>query len=120
MFTLSYPIEFTILFLHFSKSIEVLCLDIYGPQYLTPPWEDTFDSYHFCDEKRNLKIVHRNGCGPLPQMCGNPRPDPTRPYWAGKKNFMIHLHMDVEAFWGLMSDVTQGRVRFQVYKENSV
>ena len=74
-------------------------------QYLRPPWEHQFDSYHHCDEKKNIKIVHRNGCGPKPQACGyNPEPDSE--YWADKKNHYYDIHLNVEFFWEFMREST--------------
>ena len=83
-------------------------------QYLTPPWEDIFDSYHFCDEKSKLKIVHRNGCGPVPQMCGH-EPDPNSDYWKNKKNFYVDLHINVEMFWTIIRDLIVGNAKFKVF-----
>jgi len=40
-------------------------------QYMNAEYKDVFDEYHFCDELKNIKIVHLNGCGPLPSNCGN-------------------------------------------------
>ena len=56
-------------------------------EYLRLPWLDVFPAYHYCDNRSRLKaqgdctpvsrsqlvVVHRNGCGPLPQFCGNPQ-----------------------------------------------
>ena len=83
-------------------------------QYLTPPWEEVFDDYHFCDNRTNLKIVHRNGCGPLPQLCGN-TPDPNSPYWKGKKNFFVDLHMNIEALWEIIRDLILGQAEFKLF-----
>ena len=30
-------------------------------QYLRPPWEETFQQYHHCDDHSNIVIFHRNG-----------------------------------------------------------
>ena len=54
-----------------------------------------FDSYHYCAPRTQLKIVHRNGCGPVPQLCGY-TPDPDSEYWRGKKNFYVDLHVNIE------------------------
>lgn len=45
------PDLFYILPCHFNAQTSI--------QYLKPPWEETFDSYHYCDTKDKLKIVHR-------------------------------------------------------------
>ena len=39
-------------------------------QYFRPPWEAEFESYHHCDNRSNILIIHRNGCGPHPAACG--------------------------------------------------
>ena len=63
-------------------------------QYLRPPWESMFDKYHYCDEKKNMKIIHRNGCGPMPEQCGY-TPEPDSEYWAGGKSHMTDMYMDM-------------------------
>ena len=83
-------------------------------QYLKPPWEEVFDNYHFCDNKTNLKIVHRNGCGPLPQLCGI-TPDPNSPYWQDKKNFFVDMHVNIEALWLIIRDLILGQAEFKVW-----
>ena len=30
-------------------------------QYLRPPWEETFEQYHHCDDHSKIVIFHRNG-----------------------------------------------------------
>lgn len=76
-------------------------------QYLAPPWESVFDSYHYCDAKKNLKIVHRNGCGPKPQLCGYD-PDPESEFWKNK-SFYVDIHLNVEFFWEIVRDTLIGR-----------
>ena len=84
-------------------------------QYLRPPWEETFDSYHYCDQKAKLKIVHRNGCGPMPQACGY-IPSHNSIYWRGKKSYLHDLNLNVETFWGIMGDLTSsGSVEFKMF-----
>lgn len=72
-------------------------------QYLTPPWEDTFDLYHYCCPKLEVKIMHRNGCGPTPENCGN-TVSPDSKYWEGRPSHIYYFHMDVEALWDVLSD----------------
>eukprot|EP00090_Calanus_glacialis_P016733 TRINITY_DN26183_c0_g1_i1.p1 TRINITY_DN26183_c0_g1~~TRINITY_DN26183_c0_g1_i1.p1 ORF type:complete len:433 (-),score=76.24 TRINITY_DN26183_c0_g1_i1:15-1313(-) len=34
--------------------------------------KEIFHSFHHCDVLKNIKIFHRNGCGPNPEHCGSP------------------------------------------------
>lgn len=102
-----HPEKFFILPCHYNAQTNI--------QLLTPPWEDVFDSYHYCDVKTKLKIVHRNGCGPIPQMCGN-TPDPKSEYWRNKKNFYVDMHVNIEGLWEIMADVHRGDTDFHMFK----
>lgn len=84
-------------------------------QYLRPPWESVFDEYHYCDKKRNMKIIHRNGCGPMPEQCGY-TPEPDSEYWAGKSH-ITDMYMDIEALWELMRDVHLGLAKFHLFQD---
>eukprot|EP00090_Calanus_glacialis_P000937 TRINITY_DN10676_c0_g1_i1.p1 TRINITY_DN10676_c0_g1~~TRINITY_DN10676_c0_g1_i1.p1 ORF type:complete len:414 (+),score=84.46 TRINITY_DN10676_c0_g1_i1:41-1282(+) len=67
--------------------------------YLRPPWVDSFHSYHHCDLPRNIKIFHRNGCGPTPRCCGHQYPS---------KGSQLHdINVDVEQFWISISDTNK-------------
>ena len=56
--------------------------------YLRPPMVDIFPSYHQCEG--DIKIWHRNGCGPTPRCCGHHYPASSQ----------IHnLNVDVEQLW---------------------
>ena len=84
-------------------------------QYLAPPWEETFDSYHYCDQKVKLKIVHRNGCGPMPQACGY-TPSPTSTYWKDKKSFMHDISINMETLWDIMAELSSsGSAKFKMF-----
>ena len=102
-----HPEKFYILPCHFNAQTNI--------QLLTPPWEDVFDSYHYCDVKTKLKIVHRNGCGPIPQMCGN-TPDPNSNYWKNKKNFYVDMNINIEGLWDIMADIHRGATDFHMFK----
>ena len=84
-------------------------------QYLQPPWESVFDQYHNCDQKKNVKIYHRNGCGPMPEQCGY-TPPPDSEYWQGKSH-LTDMYMDIEALWEIMRDVHLGKVKFSLFQE---
>ena len=101
------PDKFFILPCHYNYQTNI--------QMLTPPWEDVFDSYHNCDVKTKLKIVHRNGCGPTPQLCKN-TPDPNSEYWRTKKNFYVDMHVNVEGLWDMMADIHRGQADFQIFR----
>lgn len=83
-------------------------------QYLQPPWESVFDKYHYCDVKKNQKIIHRNGCGPMPQQCGY-TPPPDSEYWKGK-SYITDMYMDIEALWEIMRDVHLGITKFHLFQ----
>ena len=84
-------------------------------QYLRPPWEESFDSYHYCDTKDKLKIVHRNGCGPMPHACGY-TPLQNSTYWKGKKSYLVDLNLNMETFWDIMRDLThRGEAEFEMF-----
>ena len=102
-----HPDKFFILPCHYNAQTNI--------QQLTPPWEEVFDSYHYCDVKTRLKIVHRNGCGPIPQMCGN-TPDPNSEYWRNKKNFYVDMHVNIEGLWEIMADIHRGQADFHMFK----
>jgi hypothetical protein len=65
--------------------------------YLRLPWVDSFHSYHHCDLPRNIKIFHRNGCGPTPRCCGHQYPT---------KGSQLHdINVDVEQLWISIADI---------------
>ena len=67
--------------------------------YLKPPWVDIFHSYHHCDLPRNIKIFHRNGCGPTPKCCGHDYPS---------NGSQLHdINMDMEQFWLSVSNINK-------------
>jgi len=73
-------------------------------QYLRPPWEDTFEQYHFCDKKSRVVVFHRNGCGPTPEHCGY-TPGPDNEYWkTHSKNHITDANIDVAMFFQFMSN----------------
>ena len=68
-------------------------------QYFRPPWEEEFESYHYCDSRSNTMIIHRNGCGPNPAACGYQ----LRP---GNKHWKQHtLDLDVPIFFKAMASM---------------
>lgn len=101
----SHPELFHLLPCQFNKQTSI--------QYLAPPWEDTFDQYHYCCTKAEVKIMHRNGCGPTPENCGN-TVSPNSTYWEGRPSHIYYLHMDVEVLWDFMSDTH--RYTFHLFK----
>merc|ERR1719215_387312 len=40
-------------------------------QYMEHKSQEFFDDYHFCNPMEQIKIVHLNGCGPMPENCGH-------------------------------------------------
>lgn len=101
------PDLFHILPCHFNAQTSI--------QYLRPPWEDSFDSYHHCDSKDKLKIVHRNGCGPMPQACGY-TPLQNSSYWKGKKSYLVDLNLNMETFWSIMRELAErGKAEFEMF-----
>lgn len=52
-------------------------------QYMNMEFKDTFDDYHYCDHFSNVKILHLNGCGPLPSNCENEGDPSTKRYREG-------------------------------------
>jgi len=73
-------------------------------EYLRPPWESKFESYHFCDKKSRVVVFHRNGCGPTPEHCGY-TPAPDNEYWkTHSKNHIADANIDVELFFKFMSN----------------
>ena len=101
------PDLFYILPCHFNAQTSI--------QYLRPPWEESFDSYHYCDTKDKLKIVHRNGCGPMPQACGY-TPLQNSSYWRGKKSYLVDLNLNMETFWNIMADLeVRGEAEFEMF-----
>ena len=70
-------------------------------QYLQPPWEEMFESFHDCSPKEDVVIFHSNGCGPYPESCGV---DPasanyTGTYWKNKTKYWKDIHLDFKYFW---------------------
>ena len=57
--------------------------------YLRPPMVDIFPSYHQCEG--DIKIWHRNGCGPTPRCCGH--------HYPATGSQIHNLNIDVEQLW---------------------
>ena len=69
-------------------------------QFLKPPWEEIFESFHSCKPKALVSIYHTNGCGPTPQSCHfDPNQSQGSLYWAGRNIYMEDIHIDVEKLW---------------------
>ena len=64
--------------------------------YLRPPWLDLFHQYHMCDKPTNIKIFHRNGCGPTPKCCGHIFPS--------KGSTLNDINIDMEEFWDIFAN----------------
>ena len=69
-------------------------------QFLRPPWEEIFESFHSCDPKQDVAIFHSNGCGPTPQDCKFYSANSSTEYWRGRDKYMQDIHVDMERFWG--------------------
>jgi len=65
-------------------------------QYLAPPFEEIFESYHYCDEKKNIKVYHINGCGPTLELCKHQNMTGSR--YQNDTSFHF-LHANFEVFW---------------------
>ena len=68
-------------------------------QYFRPPWEEKFSSFHHCDERSHILIIHRNGCGPNPAACGHTI-QPGNKYWKTQTP-----DLDVPAFFRAMASI---------------
>ena len=70
-------------------------------QYLQPPWEQIFESFHECDPKLDVMVYHSNGCGPQPQACGviPGSVNYTGTYWINRTRYWKDIHMDFDYFW---------------------
>lgn len=69
-------------------------------QYMTPPFEDIFDSYHYCCEKKDLKIAHINGCGPMLSLCKHQKIPGSR-YYNISDDYEFFIHTNMKVFWTL-------------------
>ena len=68
-------------------------------QFLRPPWEDIFESFHECKPKINVMIIHSNGCGPTPQVCKFNLTNSGSKYWKDRSYYEEDIHLDIERFW---------------------
>ena len=67
--------------------------------YLRPPWVDIFPAYHHCDLPSNIRVWHRNGCGPTPRTCGHQYPS---------RGSQIHdISVDVEQLWVSLAEIKE-------------
>ena len=64
---------------------------------MSEEWRATFDKFHCCDKPSNIKIFHRNGCGPTPQACGNNLHD--------DKSQIYDPEIVMGGLWSLLSDL---------------
>ena len=67
--------------------------------YMRPPWIESFPKYHFCDKPSNIKIFHRNGCGPTPKFCGY--------HFPSKDSQLFDINIDVEQLWISLRDLNE-------------
>ncbi|XP_023325652.1 uncharacterized protein LOC111699263 [Eurytemora carolleeae] len=65
-------------------------------QYLAPPFEEIFDLYHDCKEKKDVKVYHINGCGPTLELCKHQDMPGSR--LQGDKTYHF-FHANFEVFW---------------------
>ena len=68
-------------------------------QFLKPPWENIFESFHECSRKTEVVVFHSNGCGPTPEDCEFFPANTTTEYWRGKQRYMEDIHLEPETFW---------------------
>ena len=68
---------------------------------LTDQWADVFDTYHRCDSPTNIKIFHRNGCGPTPQTCNHKLSN------SSQLSRIYDLHVNVEGLWESLSSLSK-------------
>ena len=65
---------------------------------LTEEWQDIFAEYHTCDKPTNIKIFHRNGCGPTPQACNH--------QLSNTSLSQIHdLNLNIEGVWQTIAEL---------------
>ena len=74
-------------------------------QFFRDPWKTVFHDYHYCDKSTNIKIYHRNGCGPFPEDCGS-SPTPFPEFWPSV-HFLVQV-LDIEYFWKLLYWTSKG------------
>ena len=60
---------------------------------LTDKMGEVFDKYHRCDLPRNIKIYHRNGCGPTPRSCHNLLSN------SAHTSQLHDLNINIDGFW---------------------
>ena len=77
----------------FNKQVSV--------QYLTPPSEEIFLTYHQCANKSQVNILHLNGCGPAPKFCpGYQGPTP----YSRSHSVVFDINLDFTLFWRMLAD----------------
>ena len=74
-------------------------------QFLKPPWEQIFENFHSCEQKKEVAIFHINGCGPTPQSCKFYPENMTTEYWRGRSMYMEDIHIDIERLWQPIGEV---------------
>ena len=90
------PNLFYILPCTFNKQVSV--------QYLSPPWEEMFLSYHDCAPNTRVNILHLNGCGPAPRFC---------PGYQGATDYskthsvVSDIILDLQLLWRMLADRDQ-------------
>jgi hypothetical protein len=68
-------------------------------QFLRPPFEQNFESFHACGKKTDVVVFHGNGCGPRPQDCSFFPANSTTEYWRTHERYMEDIHLEMEVFW---------------------
>ena len=65
---------------------------------LTEEWQSIFTEYHMCDKPTNIKIFHRNGCGPTPEACNHQLSNTSLSH--------IHdLNLNIEGVWQTLAEL---------------
>ena len=76
----------------FNKQVSV--------QYLAPPTEQIFLTYHQCAHKSKVNILHLNGCGPAPKFCpGYQGPTP----YSRSHSVVFDINLDFQLFWSMLA-----------------
>ena len=71
----------------------LLIIQLILASMLTDSWKDIFDKYHSCDLPTNIKIYHRNGCGPTPRSCHNLLSN------SAHTSQLHDLNINIDGFW---------------------
>ena len=74
-------------------------------QFFKDPWKTVFHDYHYCDKPSNIKIFHKNGCGPSPEECNNP-PALFSEFWP-HVHFLVQV-LDIESLWKILFWISKG------------